>query len=346
MMESLPAREQIDKLLDLASCPQVDLSGHFSQNLLHPIEDLLRRPSKGVRSSLVEIGYRLADQNLHPTSDGKLSEHADKNCQILGTVLEALHAGSLIVDDIQDNSLVRRGEPTLHRKYGMPVALNAGNWLYFWPMQLIESMDLPAETELALYRLCHRTLIRAHFGQALDVGVTIDQISQNEVHDLCLASLELKSGALMALAISLGATLAGASASRLADLSRFGHQLGIALQMFDDFGNLKSKPRSVKDYSKQREDLILRRPSWVWAVAARQMDAANYQEFVEAVRMLPKEAALNDFLSRSSLINWGRDAAKSYLDHAITELKQTCQGDAQALMTVMRIGERLTKAYE
>jgi hypothetical protein len=53
-------------------------------------------------------------------------------------VVEFIHAGSLVVEDIEDGSRIRRGRVALHVRYGMPVALNAGNWLYFWPFELLK----------------------------------------------------------------------------------------------------------------------------------------------------------------------------------------------------------------
>ena len=99
-------------------------------------------------------------------------------CQNAARLLESLHAGSLVVDDIQDDSLFRRGKATLHRLYGVGRALNVGNWLYFDSLDSISQWNLPASTEVEIWRLCHRALNRAHFGQGLDLGVAIDQVDR------------------------------------------------------------------------------------------------------------------------------------------------------------------------
>ncbi len=62
----------------------------------------------------------------------------------------ALHLGSLIVDDIEDGSPIRRGGPALHLQIGTPLALNAGNWLYFLPGLLVSRLELPQTRELSL----------------------------------------------------------------------------------------------------------------------------------------------------------------------------------------------------
>ena len=67
-------------------------------------------------------------------------------------------------------AMARRGKLALHIRYGLPMALNAGNWLYFWPFELIRTLELPSETTLSVYEYYHRTRLRAYFGQATLLG--------------------------------------------------------------------------------------------------------------------------------------------------------------------------------
>ena len=106
---------------------------------MKPIQDLMARPSKQFRGQLVKLAYRLT------SGTGTLSLVARERCDILANVAELIHAGSLLVDDIQDGSSMRRGAPALHLRYGVSLALNAGNWLYFWPFELIKKSGLSKE---------------------------------------------------------------------------------------------------------------------------------------------------------------------------------------------------------
>ncbi len=221
--------------------------------LLGPLKEFLSRPAKGFRGQFVELGYLLGGEPIG------LDEIARGLCERAAGVLETLHAASLVVDDIEDNSLMRRGSESLHVQLGIPRALNAGNWLYFWPLEDIRNWGLPAERELTLYRVCHEALLRAHFGQALDVSIPITSQPQEKIAEVVKASLELKTGALMALALELGAALRGAPAERRGRLGKFGREFGVSLQMFDDIGNL-GLGRVERD-PKQFEDLKLLRPS-------------------------------------------------------------------------------------
>ena len=51
----------------------------------------------------------------------------------IGFFVETVHNATLIVDDIEDGSLSRKGEPCVHIKYGIDTAINAGNYMYFAP---------------------------------------------------------------------------------------------------------------------------------------------------------------------------------------------------------------------
>ncbi len=234
--------------------------------LLGPVEDMLARPGKAFRAHLVEAAWALV------ASDREVPKE-------LGAVVEVLHAGSMVVDDIEDNSSTRRGAPALHAAYGLPVALNAGNWMYFWPFEILRSLQLAPAIEGLLMGRMVTTLCDCHRGQALDVAVFIGEIAQTHVPAVVAETTALKTGALMSLAASMGAAAAGAEPYQLVALETFGRRLGIALQKLDDLGNLSGH----KDPAKRHEDLKNGRLSWPWAWAAESLD-------VEAFAKLTNEA--------------------------------------------------------
>jgi geranylgeranyl pyrophosphate synthase len=302
--------------------------------LFEPIRDLRDRPSKEIRGQLVRLGGRIATER-----DGA---QARKNLDIAEEVVELLHAGSLIVDDIEDGSAIRRGQPSIHRSYGVPIALNAANWLYFWPLHRIGSMDVRAEQELELYRRYHRTLLRAHFGQAIDVGLDMTLVDQSEVREICLLSMELKTGALTAFALGMGAVLTGVLRETLAEIDAFGHGFGVALQMFDDLGNLKGASAP-----KQFEDLQLRRPSWVWAMAAQQ-SLRDYRGFLQAVRKLPDCSHLELWLKKSDFHLRARKQAHEHVVRICRNLEESVvlRGrQVEGFMELQRLGLSVERAY-
>jgi len=330
----IPDIEDLHELLGAE--PSAEVIEMTTQNLLMPVRDVMGRPHKNFRGELVSIGYQLV-----PGSDLMAIENQEK-IRICSEIIELLHAGSLVVDDIEDQSPMRRGKPTLHQIYSLPIALNSGNWLYFWPLHRIQALGITPEQEVLLHRLAHQTLMRAHFGQAIDLGTPIDQLDQSKVASVCLSSMQLKSGALMAFALAMGAIIGGADAWMVDELSRFGNSLGTALQMFDDVGNL-----TLEKDGKRLEDLKNRRPSWIWAVAAQE-SVEEYQLFLSFVRSLPDEGGLQGWMSKSSLVQRARDQARAHLQKAFTEVTVRLAGEVSegALIQLEKLSERIAYAYQ
>jgi geranylgeranyl pyrophosphate synthase len=244
-------------------------AGRWEEALLGPVNDMLSRPGKAIRARLVDAGYALVRPGHKPPAAA-------------AALVEILHAGSLIVDDIEDDSKMRRGAKTLHRVHGIPKALNAGNWMYFLAVRQIEELDLSSDATLALYRLVNRTLLDCHRGQALDLSLRVGEVLQSEVPTLVAETSLLKTGALAALACALGVLVAGGTDNHVVAMDRFGRELGLALQQLDDLGNLAAKGPAAK----RHEDLRNGRLTWPWAWAAELLDPLAYKNLEMAARSL------------------------------------------------------------
>ncbi len=240
------------------------LPRHYWQKALGaPLQDFLDRPSKMFRASMTEWAWNAAG--------GAGTLHS-----VFPLAVEALHAGSLIIDDIEDGATERRGDTALHLRYGLAPALNAGNWLYFWPARLLEEAGLPPERELAALKKLGATQHRCHLGQGLDVALKVQDIHQGDMAQVAATKTTLKTGALMGLSAYFGALAAEAENGVCETFARFGEQLGNVLQMLDDAGSISSDDR----FEKAREDLVTGAPTWAWAWAAGQLDGPAYKELV------------------------------------------------------------------
>ncbi len=325
-------------LLGLASSTAVESA--LRSALFDPMAALIANPGKRLRAQLVTMTYRLFQDKR------AVSFAAAKQCRDCAEVVELMHAGSLIVDDIEDGSKMRRGRPALHVQFGVPLALNAGNWLYFWPFELLKDAGLAAEQMACLYERYNRTLLRAHFGQALDLGAKVPQLPQTSVAEVCLAGMTLKTGALMGFAAALGGSVAGNPERVLESLDAFGVDLGIALQMYDDLGNVIGTGDPQKCY----EDLALSRPSWVWACAATATDAYDYETFLQAVAELPNAQSLESWIASHDLIPMTRASARQHLDLAFDNLQQRlCAANvawsSRVFNELRQLGEEIAVAY-
>ena len=239
----------------------------ISENLIMPVNEFCDRPGKNIRSKVVEIGFHLG--HLQEPIEEKLPL---SKIESAGLIVELIHNGSLIVDDVQDGSLTRRNGPALHLIHGVPLAINAGNWLYFHALTQIKNLHLEYDVENNLINDVVLLMLKAHTGQAIDLGTDLDLIPQDQIQTVCRASMELKTGALMSLAMRLGTAIAGAP-EEVQSVSEVAVKMGVLLQILDDAGNL------LGGSSKKYEDIILRRPTWIWSVAS-ESTAEEYAKFV------------------------------------------------------------------
>lgn len=311
-----------------------DLEPHLHSALHAPLEKFLSRPHKAFRAGLVNLGFELfAPNSVQPWQQALRAR--------LQSAIETLHAGSLIVDDIQDGSRERRGEACLHRQIGMPLALNAGNWLYFSAYQQILESGAPDSVKLACVRDTTDILLRAHQGQALDLAIRAGDMNPADIPKLCRQSLEGKSGALMEFALVLGARAAMASEEQIAAARRLGRELGVNLQMFDDLGNLNLK----KSTAKHLEDLSQERPSFVWWVLAERFPHC-FDQFKQASRQLPDLEALSECLEKTRLLDVGRAQALQHQNDIFFSWEQSRVAHAiPALEKIQSLSQRIAHAY-
>ncbi len=299
----------------------------FDRSLLAAAREFLARPGKAFRARMIEGSYALA---------GGVKGRLPRACL---EAVELLHGGSLIIDDIQDGSQVRRGAPTLHRLIGVPKALNTGNWLYFVALSRLSALDLPDAESAALSRAAHRCLMRCHEGQALDLGISIGELKTSEIDAVVRTISSLKTGALMGFAARLGADVARAPETQRAALSAFGEKVGIALQMLDDLGSFCAEERRPKAL----EDLAGARVNWVWAWARESLDEVTFRKLLRSLARRQEHDSLCEELARASE-PLGRVRAGAAIREALLELERAFA--ASEPLDAMRAElTRLEKSY-
>ena len=189
-----------------------------------PARDLVLRGGKRWRPLLLTLTCRLCGG-------------AEATALALSPIVELAHNGSLIIDDIEDNADLRRGEPAVHLRHGLDLAINAGNLLYFLPASCIAAAQLGAATELQVVRLYSQAMQRMHYGQGLDILWHRDPGRVPAVAEY-FTMCRFKSGSMAGLATGLGAVAAGAAAPLTAFLRRAGEEFGVSFQIIDDVRNL------------------------------------------------------------------------------------------------------------
>jgi geranylgeranyl pyrophosphate synthase len=288
----------------------------WNDALLNALRDFLRRPSKGFRAGLVALGYKLAggDPEAQPIE--------------LPLIIECIHAGSLIIDDIEDESVTRRAAPALHHAYGVPRALNAGNWLYFWPQVLLGRLALPDSVRLAMHERLALCLMHCHEGQALDLSVRVSALPRRDVPTVVRAITQLKTGALLRLATALGALAAGASSERVEAIGKLGCELGVGLQMLDDLSGVLNPSRRHKAL----EDLHHGRATWLWAWLAEELDRQTYEALQRDADAVVAGGASDAFFERTRfrIGTHGLKHARKHVQLAVQELTDIVGGASGA----------------
>jgi geranylgeranyl pyrophosphate synthase len=168
-----------------------------------------------------------------------------KSCDFLDFAIipEVVHNGTLMVDDLEDNSDYRRGKPCTYKMFGVDVAVNAGNAMYYLPLStLLKNRRRMPSTRLArVYEVYVQEMINLSLGQAMDIAwhrglLNEDEISEKDYLQMCA----YKTGTLARMAAKIAAVLCGAEEQLVEDLGQFAESLGIAFQMKDDVLDLTS----------------------------------------------------------------------------------------------------------
>ncbi len=155
---------------------------------------------------------------------------------------ELVHNGTLFVDDIEDNSEMRRGRPCSHLIFGTDVAINCGNALYFLPLiSLVKNgSGFSAETIKKVYEIYIQEMINLSFGQAMDIAwhkglANADNLTEKQYLQMCA----YKTGTLARLSAKMAALLSGATKKQIETMGKFAEAIGVAFQIKDDVMNIE-----------------------------------------------------------------------------------------------------------
>jgi geranylgeranyl diphosphate synthase type 3/geranylgeranyl diphosphate synthase type I len=200
---------------------------------------------------------------------------------LISCMAELAHGGSLVIDDIEDNATVRRGAEAIHLRYGLDVAINAGNTAYFLPMTLLRDYPHLSDAQrLELYRILSRVYVRAHLGQGQDIywskSLTPDQLRLWRNDSLLLRIIEMyeqKTAASIEGLAECSGVIANADATMRQACADFGRALGVAFQIVDD----------IVDFSAERiargqggRDLIEGKLTYVICRALQRLPECDY----------------------------------------------------------------------
>jgi len=234
----------------------------------------------------------------------------------LATAIEIIHTASLIHDDINDHSELRRGRPTINARWGTTVALLTGDFLFTKAYQLMAPYS--SQVNAALAEAC----VALVEGETLQVETAKAGSLDRETYFRIISK---KTASLFAAAARLGALQAGAAAATVAALATYGYNVGLAFQIVDDVLDVIGDPAALgkpvgADLVQGKSGLpaLTTPPAMRETVAALAERLVNNGTIEEAVRQAHKfagrAATALDLLppssARSALIALARSAVE------------------------------------
>ncbi|CAN5802647.1 hypothetical protein BH11MYX2_BH11MYX2_08240 [soil metagenome] len=254
----------------------------MADTLIKPIRDMVDRGGKSWRSYAA-----LACCDVVGGDSRKFSQWL--------AMPELMHVGSLIIDDVQDRSTVRRGGDCTHITYGEPIAINSGTAAYFLTQNLLHSDELNSDQKLRIYDLYCAAMRAGHSGQAIDLGgmgphmpgvVATGQTDALERR--ILACHRLKTAAPAGCLARMGAVAGGGTKEQQAAVGELFESIGLAFQIMDDVLNL----RGFKGNLKQRgEDISNGTVTLPVAVAMGKLPADKREWLWSTLQSKPRDEA-------------------------------------------------------
>lgn len=209
----------------------------INKSVNEPIWDLLDRGGKRWRPILFLTIVELLGKNPKDFVD-------------LSVIFEIIHNGSLIIDDFEDQSEMRRGRRTIHLLFGSDIAINAGNLIYFLPLKILDKYKgkIKDKVRLEIYQTYLDEMVTLGLGQSMDLAwhsglVDGFKITEDQYLQMCA----FKTGGLARMAVKVAALISDADKKIVQVIGRLGESLGVVFQIQDDILNItESKLSDLK----------------------------------------------------------------------------------------------------
>ncbi|KAL8798343.1 MAG: hypothetical protein Q9182_006749 [Xanthomendoza sp. 2 TL-2023] len=204
--------------VDPAPASSQDWPAHKEHILLGPFDYMMNHPGKDIRKQLIAAFN--AWLQVPPSS-----------LEIITRVIGMLHTASLLIDDVEDNSLLRRGIPVAHSIFGTAQTINSANYVYFQALQELLKLGNPEVVRIYADELCN-----LHRGQGMDLFWR-DTLTCPSEEDY-LEMVGNKTGGLFRLAVKI---MQAESLNNETDYVPLVSIVGLLFQIRDDYLNLNSE---------------------------------------------------------------------------------------------------------
>ena len=294
---------------------------HYAYNLealnkavADPIWEFLDRGGKRWRPSLFLLTLEALGKNPENFAD-------------FAIIPEVIHNGTIIIDDIEDASELRRGRPCTYKIYGLDIAINAGNAMYYLPLlPLIENREkLSPEKLCRIYEIYAKEMISLSLGQAMDIAwhrglASADEIGEKDYLQMCA----YKTGTLARMAAKIAAVLADGNDELVERLGRFAESIGVAFQMQDDILDLTSSEFAEKKGGRG-QDVTEGKRSLIVIHTLKVAEAKDQGRLVEILKMHTSDQRLRDeaimIMQKYGSIEYVKEFARKMVEDSWREVE-------------------------
>lgn len=271
------------------------------KSLYDPIEYVLAAGGKRIRPSFVLMAYNL----FHDDVDRILP---------VATALETYHNYTLLHDDLMDKADMRRGRPTVHKKWDDNTAILSGDTMLVLAYEHLAKCDTKyLKSALDLFT---ETALEVSEGQQFDMEFeTRNDVAEEEYIEM----IRLKTSVLLACALKMGAVVAGASDADANALYAFGEKVGLAFQLQDDLLDVYGDP---KVFGKAiGGDITSNKKTFMLINAFNRADAgtrAELERWTTATEFDPAEkiAAVTEIYNRLGIDKLAEQRIKEYFEQS------------------------------
>ena len=277
---------------------------------MEPYHYLAGQPGKGVRERLVEafnIWLKLEPEDLEKVQ----------------SIIQLLHNASLMIDDIEDNSKMRRGIPVCHAIYGIPTTINTANFVYFLAQQKCRELRGPDTIDIFI-----EEVLRLHRGQGLDIFWRDSNECPTEQEYLYM--VVDKTGGLFRLAIRL----AQSQSTVTTNFIPLVNAIGTYFQILDDYLNLRSP--SYMKHKIPYEDLTEGKFSFpiIHAVRANPLDRRIMSILKQRTEDIDIKSHAVDYMAKLGSFKYTLEVLDLLFDQCIKEVANL--GSNEKLEAIIR----------
>lgn len=284
------------------------------EGLYEPIEYVLSMGGKRLRPTLLLMTYGLYKDDINHATPAAVG-------------IETYHNHTLLHDDLMDHADMRRGKPTVHKKWNDNTAVLSGDTMLIMAFRHIMQCQCQHQTEAL--DLFARTAQEICEGQQYDVNFE----SRTDVtEDEYIEMIRLKTSVLLACATKMGALLAGAPDADAEVLYHFAERVGLAFQLQDDYLDVYGDPAVFG--KKIGGDILCGKKTYLLINAYQRADEATKAQLLTLIGNNSMEAeakikAVTDIYNTLDIPALTRAAINRFYDEAHNELRKLSLPESQ-----------------